>query len=890
MDVSRHLRLYRLLLRLFPRSFREKRAGDMELLFVDMCRERRAEGRPLGPGFWLPLVWDTLSHAMRERLSPRAARHDRSSPRASLGTALWTDLRHAARSVARQPLYGAMIVLMMTLGIGGTTAVFRVFNGLFLRPLPFPAAERLVDLDVRAPQWDLEYVGIAYADFAAWRERNRSFEAMGVYDVGGASYAGDDGARRVSVVAASHDLAGVLGMEPAVGRFFTPEEDVPDGSRVVLLTHRFWQEVFGGARDVVGRSAILDGEPYEIVGVLPPEAAFVAEADVWAPLQEDPTAHSSFYLTGIGRLRPGVGAERALEDLTRIHKGLVEEYSVNEVTFPVVSSLRDRYLGDYRLGSGVLLGAVAIVLLIACADIAGLVLARSMERTREIGVRLAMGAPRTRIVRQLLTESVLLAALGAVVGAWIGFEGSELLVSRMAEEFPPWVTFGLDWRFVLFTVAVTGGAVVLFGLAPAVRTSGVDPAGALGTSSTRTTVSGRGRRTMAALVVGEVALAMVLLVVAGLSVRDFQRLQRVDPGLRTGNVLSYRVALPDSRYEDADARLAFWDSHLERLQALPGVVGAAGTTVLPLSGQHSGWFFVVEDAPPRGENERNPVVLNRAVSPGYLETMGVELVRGRDFTDFDGRDEGTYAAVVNETFVREFLSHRSDPVGARLQTGTTVDDEDPWWTVVGVTRDTKHYGLDEEMRPAVYQPLRQMPIGFMNVVIRTSGDPTALAGAARTALREQDPQVALFDVTTMEERLHESLWSRRAASWLIATFSIVALVLAVAGLYGIVSYSVRQRVREIGIRMALGAARGRVVGQVLRRGMAIVGLGVVVGLAGALAAAGLVSDILVTGVSPTDPLIYLGVSALLLAVAAVANWIPARRAARLEVMGVLRGE
>lgn len=395
---------------------------------------------------------------------------------------------------------------------------------------------------------------------------------------------------------------------------------------------------------------------------------------------------------------------------------------------------------------------------------------------------------------------------------------------------------------------------------------------------------------MALLVGGEVALAAVLLVAAGLSVRDFQRLRDVDPGLRTGGVLSYRVALPESRYPDREARLAFWQSHLERLRALPGVEGAATTTVLPLSGQHSGWFFVVEDAPPRSEEEGNPVVLNRAVSPGYLTAMGVELVRGRGFTEFDARDEGTQVAVVNETFVREFLSHRSDPLGARLQTGSRPEDDEPWITVVGVTRDTKHYGLDEEMRPAVYLPLRMMPIEFNNVVVRAAGDAAALTASARRALREQDPEVALFDVATMEERLGDSLWSRRASAWLIAVFSAVALLLAVAGLYGIVSYGVRQRVQEIGIRMALGADRERVVGEVLRQGMAIVVVGVVVGLGGALAVAGLVSDTLVTGVSPTDPVVYAGVSALLLGVAAVANWIPARRAARLEPMGVLRGE
>jgi predicted permease len=800
-------------------------------------------------------------------------------------TALLTDLRFAVRSMIAQPVYSGTIVLMMTLGIAGNAAVFRIFNGLFLRPLPFEAPEQLVDLDTRAPRWDLDYTGVAYADFAAWRDGNRTFRGMAVFTVRGANLAGDDGGVRVSVVQASHDLAPVLGLQPLRGRLFTSDEDAPEGPAVALLGHGFWERQYGSDPGVIGSTALLDGVPHEVIGVLPRQASFIAEADLWVPLQEDPDEHDSFYLDGVGRLLPGVSAAAAQEDLTRVHKGLTERWDVNEATFPVVGSLRDRYLGDFRLGSRVLLGAVAVVLLIACANVAGLMLARSLERSREVAVRLALGAGRGRIVRQLLTESVVLAGTGALVGSVLGVWGSGVLVGGLADQFPTWVTFDLDRVFVAFTVGVTVAAAVLFGLAPALQTAKAEPTAAVRTATGRATASLGRRRAMGLLVTAEVALAFVLLIVAGLTLRDLQALTAVDPGFRTEGVLSWRVQLPDDAYPSAQARLAFWDDHLERVRALPGVTGAAGTTVLPLAG-HSGWFFEVEDAPPRPDDEANPVVLMRAVTPGYLDLMDIEVLDGRALTDFDGREDESGAAVVNERFVQRFLSHRADPVGARIR---TQGSDGAWWTVVGVTRDTKHYGLAEEMRPAIHVPLRQLPRGYLAMTATTGGDPTELTGAIRGVLRDQDPGLAVFDVETMKQRLDDSLWARRASSWLVAAFSTVALLLAVAGIYGVISYGVRQRVQEIGIRMALGARQRQVANQVLRQGIAIVGVGAVLGGLVGFVVARLVSGELFAA-RASDPWIYVGATALLLTVATVANVLPARRAAGLDPMKVLRSE
>ncbi len=884
------LRIYRLLLHLFPRPFRERRGARMERLFLDMREERRREGRRAGgPGLWIPLVWDTLTHGLRERLGVALGPGGRRTPSGGatgpgLVAGLVTDLRSAARSVVRQPLYAATIVLLVSLGIAGNAAVFRIFNGLFLRPLPFDSAGRLVDLDVRAPRWNLDFVSVAYPDFHEWRGKNETFRGMGAFSTGGANLAGEGEAIRVDVVSATHDLGSVLGLEPVLGRFFTAEEDVPDGARVAMVSRGLWERRYGRDPRVLGRTVHLDGLAHEVIGVLPPEADFVSEADVWVPLQENPSEGHSFYLTAVGRLRPGVSLERAEEDLTRVHKGMLERRPVNRGTFPVVSSLRDRYLGEYRLGGWVLMGAVGIVLLIACANIGGLMVARSLTRSRDMGIRVAMGAPRARIARQLLLESLVLSTAGAGVGAWLGFRGSSAMVARMADAFPRWVSFGLDWRFVAFTAGVTGATALLFGLAPALQMSGVSPARILQSGSARTTSSRGRRRLMAALVAGEVALAAVLLVAAGLAVQDLRRLQHSDPGFRSDNLLIYRVELPGARYADGSDVTSFLERHLERVEAIPGASAATATDLLPLSG-HTGYFFQAEGAPPRGDDEANPVVLTRVVAPGYLETMGVNLLLGRGFHEFDGREVGTRAAVVNETFVREFLAHESDPLEGRIRTGS----EGPWYQVVGVTEDVKHYGVAREMRPAVYLPIQSEARRTLQIAVRAAATPTALIPAVRGALAAQDPLLALFDVTTMEDRLNESLWTRRASSWLIAAFSTVALLLAVAGLYGVISYGVSQRIREIGIRKALGADRGRVVRQVVREGMGIVGAGVLVGLAGAWLAARGLSTVLV-GVSATDPAVYVGVTALLLSVAALANAVPARRAARLDPMGVLRGE
>jgi predicted permease len=646
-----------------------------------------------------------------------------------------------------------------------------------------------------------------------------------------------------------------------------------------------WQREFGGETDVLGNTLNLDGNPYTIIGVLPEEAAFINDADLWIPLATDVTENpGSWYMDGIGRLKPGVTVEAALEDLTRIHKNMIEDRPVNEITSPVVLPVLERFLGEYRLGTTAMLGAVGMVLLIACANIAGLTLARSIARSREVGIRLAMGAQRRRIAQQLLTESLVLAAAGALPGLALGYAGTTAMMAMMPDLLPSWITFDIDYRVVLFTLSLTMGAALVFGLMPALQASNSNVQGVLHASSGRSTETALKRRSLSVLVVGEIALALVLLIVTGLSVLDVRALLNVDPGFTTENVLTYRIGLPRERYEESEQRLAFFNAHLEEIRALPGVQAAGAATARPLGG-HWGNFFEIEGAPPLGPDEQNPVILNRVVSPGYLDAIGVTLLAGRDFTENDGRSEGALAVIVNETFARRFWAD-ADPIGKRIR---YPGDDVPWMTVVGVTHDTKHYGLDTPMRPGVFQPYPQRAAETMAIVVRSSVDPLSLANSVRRLVQARDPELPVDDVTTMSAALDESLWARRAASWLAAIFSVVALLMAVGGIYGVISYGVSQRTHEISIRMALGARGGQVLRHVMRQGSLLVSAGVVLGLGGAYAAAHAISPALF-GVDPGDLRVYGVVTLILGAVTLLANFLPARRAAGLDPMSGLRGE
>lgn len=796
---------------------------------------------------------------------------------------LLQDLRFAFRTLVKQPAFGLTILGMMALGIGANVAIFGVFNGFFLKPVPFPEPNELVRFDERAPRWNLDYVGMPYPDFHFWREQNETFQGMAVASGESFSVSGEGSAERIRGASVTHDMAEVLGIQPILGRDFLPEDDQPGAPDIALLSESLWEERWERDPDVVGTTIRLNARPHTVVGVLPEEAAFLMESRIWTPLrQELEESSGNYYLFGVGRLRDGVPLETAFADLERIHANLKEDGPASDDTFPVLEPILSRILGDARGPLQALMASVGLLLLIACANIAGLMLARALAREKEMGVRVALGAGRGRIIRQLLTESLALAAIGGILGSMLGIWGSSALMALSPEEPPTWVSFQPDFRVALFIVGIVGLTAVLSGLVPALRATRARAYGISLDAATRSAGSMAKSRGLKALVVAESALSVVLLVVAGLGIRDFQTVMEVDPGFEPEGVLTFSLALPSAKYEGDEALLTFWEGYLAQVRALPGVERAGATSATPMGG-HWGQFFRPEGAPELGPDDVAPVTLNRVVSPGYLETMGIQLLEGRTFTQADGRDEGTRAVILNETWARANFPDE-DPVGKRIQASW---EGAPFMTVVGVTKDTKHYGLDEEMRQGIFQPMAQTPISGATVVIKTSLDPLGLVPQIRQLTRDADPDVPVVMPRTMQEILDQSLWPRKIVAWLFGGFAAMALVLAVGGIYGVLSYTVTQRGLEIGIRMALGAQARQVLGEVLLRGMGLVGLGALVGTAAAYGMARAISSIFF-GVGAGSPAIYVTVGLILLSVGTLANLVPARKAATVSPVGALR--
>jgi predicted permease len=807
-----------------------------------------------------------------------------------------TDLRYALRSIARQKTATALVLLMLSLGIAANVAVFSLVNGLFLRPFAFPEQDRLVFINETAPKWNLEIVGINYPDFHTWREGMKLFDGIALWDGQNFNLSTSTGAERIRGALVTHDLAKVLGIRPILGRDFRPEEDKPKGPPVVLITEGVWRERFGGRPDVLGQTLKLDGVSRTIVGVLPPEADFPANAQVWVPLQGDPNEEGQNYsYYGVGRMKAGVTIDAAAKDLLRAHEPVWKRQDQSRIVSPFARSLRAEFVRDFTSAAQALTAAVGLLLLVACANVASLMLARALARRREMGIRLALGASRSRIVRQLFAENMILAAAGAAIGLALGQWAIQVLLANVPEQLPHFASFGIDSRVIGFAVLASMVTVVLFGWAPALHASRGDLRSTVQAATAGTTASPKGKRTLWFLVAGEFALAALLLVCAGLLMRAFDRVRHVDPGFRVDGVLTFSVSLPEASYPKADDRLAFWDRVSERMKAIPGVDSAGLVTCLPF-GCHWGNFFRIEGDEQRqpGSSDSMPVTLMRYANASYFKTMGIRLESGRFFDDRDGREPQTgdpdlrspRVAIINETFAKTFWPNVADPVGRRLKFN---DDNAPWMTVVGLVRDVKHYGLERPMRPGIYFPLPDSPRQTMAVALHTSGDAAALAGSARAAMRELDPDLPLFQVRTMEEALQRSLTVRAAYSWMLGVFALLALILALGGTYGVASYLVTQRTREIGIRVALGARTVDVVRTVIGRGVGVVAIGVGVGVLASLGATRLLADLLF-GSGSRDIATLAGVASLLLATAVLANWLPARRAARIDPMRSLRTE
>jgi len=919
MNVDVPRRTYRRLLRLAPRRLRDRHGSEMEDAFAETWADARARGGLATVVVWLRSTWDLLHARMRRRTRPyrRTTRFSRER-----WLVPWIELRTALRSFRRQKVATTLVVTMLSLGIAANIVVFSLVNGLFLRPFPFPQPDRLVYINEKAPQWNLDRTGINFPDFVQWRTAAQTFDSMALY--GGASFnlSDDHGAERIQGGTVTYDFLKVLGLQPLRGRMFTPEEDRPNAARVVVISEGTWRDRFGADEQVLGKTMSLNGRTFEVVGVFPKEAAFPDAAALWVPLAGDPNQQGNSYsFAGLGRLKPGVSRDQAEQDLLRAQEPIWTARDKEKVVSPFTLPLRENLVSEFRTIAAALWGAVTLLLVVACANVAAVMLARAIARRREMGIRLAIGANRFRLLRQLFVENMVLAIVGGAIGVALGRWALNVLVTSADTALPSWAPFGFDGRIVGFSILVTVATSLLFGWAPAFHAVKGDLRTAMGdtTGGGGSTVSPRGRRTLTWLVAAEFTLAAVLLAGGALFLRAFGQVQRVDPGFRTDHTLTFSLSLPGATYSDGVKRLAFWDRLLGRLRTAPGIEAAGMITCPPLT-CHWGNFYRIEGRPPLKPGESNPVVLTRVASAGYFEAMGIRLKAGRSFTDQDGRaaQQAELAAaaeaekrakaqpagspppppapppaaarsvIVNETFAKTFWPGVSlqDVVGKRISFNS---DTQPWIDVVGVTADVKHYGLERPMRPGIYFPAPQMAgrTNSMAVVVETAGEAEGVTSTVRSLVREIDPSLPLYRVQTMQRMLADSVRTRATYSWMLAVFAGLALVLALGGTYGVTSYLVTQRTREIGIRLAMGAQSEDIVRSVLRGSLVAIGAGVVVGLAGVLALAGWLRDILF-GVSPRDPAVLAG-AALALAMAAVlANYIPARRAARTDPMGSLR--
>jgi predicted permease len=799
------------------------------------------------------------------------------------------DLVYAVRSLRRSPAFALVAVLTLGLGIGATSSLFGVVYGVLLRSLPFEDPERLVRVYTVSSSEKRRDLDLSPANFMSLREESRAFTDVAVYGEGEMTLTGSGEPRRLAVSQVSAGFFELLGVRPALGRNFLPEENRPGDDRVAILGHGLWQRTFGRDPRILGRAITVDGIPRTVVGVMPPGFAFPEGRDLWIPRAytqsfsaSSATGRGGGWLATIGRLRPGTSQVEAEAELRAVGHRLQEAFpkSNTGVSFTIVP-LRDQMVGEVRTPLLLLLGAVGLVLLIVCANVAGLLLARAATRQGEIAIRAAIGASRGRLLRQLLTESVVLSMLGGAVGLLVAAWSTEALAAARPEALPRWQDVRVDWVVLTFAVGLTLAVGFLVGLVPAIRAT----RGALAESLRQVGRGGAAMRSASrwrdGLVVAELALAVVLLSGAGLLLRSLLNLTGVDPGFRADRVLSFAVELPGSSYRTDQSIRSLYERLTERLAAVPGTESVGAVSRLPLSGRLNTSFDVV------GQRARAPgeeqYIETRSATPEYFRAMGIPLLRGRGIEE--GDREGTIpVAVISESAAGRHFGG-ADPVGQRIRVSTLEAPR----TIVGVVGDVRHLGLDRDPAPHVYFPLAQVPRRSMHVIVRTVTDPRTLAGPIRAELRALDPALSAAEFRPLEGIVAESLARPRFVSTLLGLFAVVALALAALGLFGLLSYAVAQRTREIGIRIALGARAGEVLQMILRRALRLAAAGIGLGLVGALALTRFVSGVLY-GVEPTDPVTLVTVVALLGGTVLAASLIPARRAASVDPVVALRQE
>ena len=802
------------------------------------------------------------------------------------------DLRYGLRLLARSPGFTAIALLTLMLGIGATAAIFSVVDAVLLRALPYRDPQRLVSVYEDAGEIGFPRNTPAPANYADWKAQTQTFEDVAAMSGGAYSLTGSGSdPEELYGAAVTQNLFSVLGTTPAVGRVFLPEEDRPGAAHVVLLSHGLWMRRFGGDRSLVGRQILLNSDKYTVLGVMPPGFAYPSkDTELWTPIAFTPerlAERGSHYLQVVARLRPGVTLAKANAELQVLCKRLARAYPNTNAGISrfYAEPLHDTYTHEARTGLIVLMAAVAFILLIACANIANLLLSRATGRQREIAVRTALGAARSRIVRQLLTESVLLAAGGGLLGILLADWCFNFLKNLIPEDLSRTVSLTLDLRVLGFAVAISLACSLLFGMAPALQVSKIAlnevlKEGGRGSAGSRRTIF----RNL--LVVGEVALSLMLLVGAGLLLQSFARLRGLDPGFSSDHVLTARL-YDATKYHDFTQRSQFFERVLERVRALPGVQTAGIISALPLTWEGGTSSFTPENVAPH--SDMNWDANNRVVTPGYFEAMRIPLRRGRLFENGDRKDAPP-VVIINETMARKFWPGQ-DPLGKRMKFGDP-QDQTSWCHIVGIVGDVHQMRLNEPPRQEMYFPHWQAQDNWMvprDLAIRTSGDPLSLASAVRQAVWSIDRDQPVSGVMTLDDLLDQEVAQRRVQAALLGGFAALALILACVGIYGVLSYQVTQRTPEIGVRVALGADAAHVFRTVATQGMGLAGLGMAAGLALALALSRLMAGLLF-GVKPADPLVYLAAVAAFAAVALLACYFPARRAARVDPMVALRYE
>jgi putative ABC transport system permease protein len=811
------------------------------------------------------------------------------------------DIRYSLRALKRTPAFTAASVIVLALGIGASTSIFTVVNAVLLRPLPYPESDRLVMLWETNPRFQIagDALPVTPGSFMDWREENSSFEQVAAFGSSQLNLSGGGEPERVACASVSANFFALMRVAPMLGRGFDDADEKPGAVRVAVISYALWQRRLAGAADAIGKSLTLDGETYSIAGVapegfqfprareLPYSTGVATNTDVWKPMtltdEFITRKRANHQLSVLARLKAGVTLEQARTDIKAIAARAEQDIPDSKGIGVKLVPLAEQVIGNVRTGLLVLAGAIGLVMLIACANVANLMLARAAARTKEIAIRSALGASRFRIIRQLATEAMLVGLASGLAGFVLSLWGVKSLVTLGGSNLPRTNEIAVDFRVVAVTFGMALLSSVLFGLLPAIGASKVNLSKSLKQAATQGTF--HRNRLRGALVVAEIAISLVLLIGSGLMIRSLARVLAVDPGFKPDQTLTLRLALAGSKYPNASQQIAFFQDVNRRVAAIPGMQSAGLISSAPLGGGLYAGGFSIESQPATPEAQ-DQTADRRMVSPEYFKALGIPLIEGRAFDDRDDQNSAG-VAIVSESLARRFLPNE-DAIGKRIKLGGR-DSTRPWLSIVGICGDVRDTVLESDARPCVYVPYPQFAVSSMTLVARTAVDPKTLVTAIREEVWAVDKDQPITDVKTMSAYVSDSVAPRRSNAILLGAFAAVALVLASVGVYGVIAYSVTQRVREIGIRIALGAESGDVIKLIVGRGLALVTAGVVIGLAGALALTRVMSSLLY-GVRATDPITFALVTLLLIGVAVLASYIPARRAARVDPMVALRNE